>query len=200
MVSATDSLLFYLAKYAPGARIYVIGEPLLIELLMSAGYPIATNPSEIEMVVVSFDRTFNYAKLQIAYDAVMKGARIVATNPDAYCPMPEGGLPDCAAMLAALEACTSSKAEAIVGKPSVHMTAALLERTGIPFSDTILIGDRLATDVHMANEAGMSSALVLTGATTLEDVLNSNHKPDYVLSTLLDLIPPLKGRLTHVAE
>jgi ribonucleotide monophosphatase NagD (HAD superfamily) len=119
----------------------------------------------VEVVVVSFD----YRKLKVAFDAVRGGARIVTTNPDAYCLTPDGGLPDCAAMLAAIEASTGAYAEAIVGKPSPHMAAALLDHLGVPARDTLLVGHRLATDVRMANEAGMVSALVLTGATGLEE-------------------------------
>ena len=144
----------------------------------------------MEVVVVSFDRTFDYRKLKVAFDAVRGGARIVATNPDAYCPTPEGGgLPDCAAMLAAVEASTGASAEAIVGKPSEHMAAALVDRLGVPARDTLLVGDRLATDVRMANEAGMISALVLTGATGPEEALASTDRPDYVIYHLGELLP-----------
>ena len=116
--------------------------------------------------MVSWDRTFDYAKLTAAFRAVRAGARIVATNPDPFCPMPDGDLPDCGAILAAIETATGARAEAIVGKPSPYMAEALLDRLALPPDDTILVGDRLMTDVLMAREAGMASALVLTGATT----------------------------------
>jgi len=173
VVSSTDALLLYLKDHAPNARLFVVGEPPLIGLLESAGYEVTEDPHKIEVVVVSFDRTFDYRKLKIACDAVNAGARLVATNPDAHCPSPDGGLPDCAAMLAAIEASTGAWAEAIVGKPSQHMVAVLLEKLGVPAKDTLLVGDRLSTDVRMANEAGMASALVLTGATSLEEALSS---------------------------
>jgi NagD protein len=148
----------------------------------------------VEVVVVSFDRTFDYNKLQVAFDAVRGGARIVATNPDAYCPTPDGGgLPDCAAMLAAVEASTGVRAEAIVGKPSLHMAATLADRLGVPASETLLVGDRLATDIRMANEAGMASALVLTGASGPEEALASADRPDYVIQHLGELLPRAAG-------
>lgn len=192
VLTATDSLLYYLSSHAKDCRLYVIGEPLLVKLLQYSGYSISDQPDEIDLVVVSFDRTFDYAKLQIAFDAVRNGARIVATNPDAYCPVPGGGLPDCAAMLAALEACTSGKAEAIVGKPSRHMTDALMDRLGVDsFANTLLVGDRLATDIRMALAAGMSGGLMLTGATTRQEAELSAHRPHYILEHLLELIPSL---------
>jgi ribonucleotide monophosphatase NagD (HAD superfamily) len=104
----------------------------LIQLPSLAGYEAAQDAEGVEVVVVSFDRTFDYRKLKVSFDAVREGARIVATNPDAYCPTPDGGLPDCAAMLAAIEASTGVRAEAIVGKPSPHMAATLLDRGSEP--------------------------------------------------------------------
>jgi HAD superfamily hydrolase (TIGR01450 family) len=189
VVSSTDALLLYLKDHAPNARLFVVGEPPLIGLLESAGYEVTEDSHKVEVVVVSFDRTFDYRKLKIAFDAVNAGARLVATNPDAHCPSPDGGLPDCAAMLAAIEASTGARAEAIVGKPSQHMVAVLLEKLGVPAKDTLLVGDRLGTDVRMANEAGMASALVLTGATSLEEALSSQDKPDYIIDGLGELLP-----------
>ncbi len=189
VISSTDALLFYLERHAPEARLFVVGEPPLMQLLELAGYEVAQEAEGVEVVVVSFDRTFDYRKLKVSFDAVRGGARIVATNPDAYCPTPDGGgLPDCAAMLAAIEASTGARAEAIVGKPSPHMAAALLDRLGVPAGDALLVGDRLATDVRMANEAGMASALVLTGATGLEEALGSEDRPDYVIEHLGELL------------
>ena len=190
VISSTDSLLLYLERHAPEARLFVVGEQPLIRLLSLAGYEVAQDASGVDVVVVSFDRTFDYRKLQVAFDAVRGGARIVATNPDAYCPTPDGGgLPDCAAMLAAVEASTGTQAEAVVGKPSPHMAATLLGQLGVPARATLLVGDRLATDIRMANEAGMASALVLTGATGLEEALDSEDRPDYVIEHLGDLLP-----------
>jgi NagD protein len=141
---------------------------------------------------VSFDRTFDYAKLLAAYRAIrLHGARLVATNPDPYCPTPDGGLPDCAAMLAAVEACTGATAEAIVGKPSRQMAAAVLDRLGIGAAGAVMVGDRLATDVAMARSAGMTGVLVLTGATSQADLATAEpgSLPDYVIQTLPELLP-----------
>lgn len=190
VVSSTDVLLRYLRERASGARLYPVAEPLLWEMLREEGWELTADPARIDVVVVSFDRTFTYAKLQIAFDAVRAGARIVATNPDAYCPIAGGGLPDCAAMLAAIEACSGGRAEAVVGKPSAHMAAALLERLELEGAQTLLVGDRLATDMLMATEAGMVSALVLTGATTRADVEGSPIRPRYVLASIADAVPP----------
>ncbi len=193
VVSSTDALLRYLRVHAANARILAISEPLVEELLHEAGFETVPlgEPERADLVVVSWDRTFDYAKLVAAFRAVRAGARLVATNPDPFCPMPEGDLPDCAAMLAAIEASTGARAEAIVGKPSGHMAGALLDRLALPADDTVLVGDRLETDVRMAHEAGMASALVLSGATTAAALLDSPVTPDFVLRGVADVLPPL---------
>jgi NagD protein len=188
VISALDALSLYLTGRHPGARILAVGEPVLIESLRGAGFILTENPAETDVVVVSFDRTFDYDKLTRAYQAVNAGAVIVATNPDPYCPTPDGGLPDCAAMLAAIEACTGGRAEAIVGKPSVHMANAFLDRLGVPANEAVMVGDRLLTDVAMGLNAGMASALVMSGATTNDHLAASTIHPTHVLDDVRGLI------------
>ncbi|MFF8941897.1 HAD-IIA family hydrolase [Streptomyces sp. NPDC014864] len=188
VVTALDALVLYLRERHPQARVLTVAEPLVDSLLVDAGFTLGCEPEDVDIVVVSFDRTFDYAKLHAAYRAVRAGAAIVATNPDPYCPTADGGLPDCAAMLAAIEACTGARAEAIVGKPSSHMARAFLDRLGVPASETAMVGDRLATDVAMGNTAGMAGILVLSGATTPSDLARSDVRPHAVVSSLRDLL------------
>lgn len=120
---------------------------------------------KIQFVVASFDRTFDYRKLQIGFDAIRAGARFIATNADRYCPTPTGGLPDAAAVIGAIEGCTGRQVE-------------------------VVVGDRLETDVRMGQEAGMATGVVLTGVTTPELLAASDVQPDYVLRSLDELLPP----------
>lgn len=193
VVSSTDALLRYIDRHAQGARILPIAEPMLTGMIRERGYvtvdPRTDNPTTADVVVVAWDRTFDYPKLLAAFRAVRAGARIVATNPDPFCPTPDGDLPDCAAMLAAIEASTGARAEAIVGKPSPHMAETLLDRLALPPDDTLLVGDRLMTDVLMAREAGMASALVLTGATGADALNGAAVIPDYVLPGVTEVLP-----------
>jgi NagD protein len=185
IVTAIDSLLLYLGEHHPGARVLTIAEPLVESTLTGAGWPVVQDPASAELVVVSFDRTFDYAKLTAAYQAVRHyGAPIVATNPDPYCPTPDGGLPDCAAMLAALEACTGVRAEAVLGKPSATMGRALLDRLGTAPTSSAMVGDRLLTDVAMGQRVGMAGVLVLSGATLRSELDTSDVRPDYVLDDI----------------
>ena len=189
VVTAVDALVRYLHAHHAGRAVLLIAEEPVTARLRDEGFPIA-DPEDADVVVVSFDRTFDYAKLHAAYRAVrQRGAAIVATNPDPYCPTPDGGLPDCAAMLAALEACTGARAEAIVGKPSEHMAAAFLDRLGVDPSRAAVVGDRLETDVAMGRHIGAAGILVLSGATSAEDLDDAEIRPDHVVSGIHELAP-----------
>src|SRR4051812_17387545 len=169
VVSSIDALLGYL-RSRPPRRILAICEPLLAAILRDAGHELTETPTDADAVVLSWDRGFTYDKLHQAYMAIRNGARLIATNADPYCPTPDGGLPDCGALLAAVQVATGVAAEAVVGKPSPHIAAVALERLGVSAGDTVMVGDRLLTDVGLARAAGMIAALVLTGATRLVDV------------------------------
>ena len=190
VVSSLDALVLYLALRLPAAKILCVTEPLVIEVLREQGFEIVPHAQaeSADVVVVSFDRTFDYPKLHAAYRAVNAGASIIGTNPDRFCPTAAGGLPDCAAMLAAIEACTGVRASAIVGKPSQHMAAAALDRLGLPPESVLVVGDRLGTDIAMARAAGMASALVLSGDSQLDDLASSDARPEYLLDTIAGLL------------
>jgi NagD protein len=190
VVTALDSVLLYLGERHPRARLLPVAEPLAEATLAEAGWTVVHDPAEAEVVLVAFDRGFDYAKLEAAYRAVSHhGAAIVATNPDPYCPTPDGGLPDCAAMLAAIEACTGARAEAVLGKPSAVMGRALLERLGTAPEDAALVGDRLSTDVAMGQRVGMAGVLVLSGATKASALADCEVRPDYVVEGIDSLLP-----------
>jgi len=190
VVTALDSLFVYLAEHHRAATVLPVAEPLVAELLAGHGFATTADPARASVVVASFDRTFDYAKLNAAYRAIkLHGAVLVGTNPDPYCPTPEGGLPDCAAIVAAIEACTGARAEAVLGKPSAHMARAVLSRLGVDANDAIFTGDRLLTDVALARSEGIAAALVLTGATTMADIEGAEEKPDFLLDGLRALIP-----------
>ena len=188
VVSSIDALIGYL-RDRPAVRILAIAEALVQDELRGAGYELTDEPRRADAVVVSWDRTFTYDKLQRAFDAIRNGARLIATNADPYCPTPEGGMPDCGALLAAIEVSTGVTAEAVVGKPSAHIARVALERLGLPPHDVVMVGDRLLTDVALARTAGMVGALVLTGATSLADAAAASPAPDLILERLDQLIP-----------
>jgi ribonucleotide monophosphatase NagD (HAD superfamily) len=174
--------------------VFPIAEQPLIDALDEAGIRISDDPAEIDIVIASYDRGFNYRKLQIAFDAIWqhKRAILITTNPDRYCPFPEGkGEPDAAAIVAAIESSTGTKCVANMGKPDRTMIDTVLSALGVDAQNTIMVGDRLETDVRMAVNAGMSSALVLTGDSSLADLesLDAAFWPTFVLDGVGSLVP-----------
>ncbi len=193
VVNPLVTLAAWLRREAPGARVFVLGSPALCRAVVASGCELSDDPAQIEIVVASYDTTFDYRKLQIAFDTLWqhRRARLVTTNPDAYCPMPGGrGEPDAAAVLAAIEACTGAKAEANLGKPDPVMLRTALEILGLAPEDCVMVGDRLYTDVRMAVDAGVDAALVLTGESTraMVDALAPHLRPRYVLDGVGQLL------------
>src|SRR4030043_2302835 len=178
VINSTLVMISYMKKNASNARLFVVGEIPFVDELKRAGFIITEEPKEIDYVVVAFDRTFDYRKLNIAYQAIRLGAHFVATNSDRTCPVEGGEIPDCAGMIAAIEAVAGKKVEIIVGKPSPLMIQAALEVMGLKPEDCILIGDRLETDIKMGKESGIATGIVLTGVTDeepLKGMKNTSH-------------------------
>ena len=184
----------WLKENHPDAKVFAIAEEPLKNSLRQAGIQLSEDPEEIDIVVSSYDRGFDYRKLQIAFDAIWfhKRAFLVQTNPDRFCPFPGGrGEPDCAAMTAAIEACTGTTCQVNFGKPSPVMLTAALAGLDVDVAHCVMVGDRLATDIQMALDTGMGSACVLTGEATADDIraLDAAHRPTWVLDRMDKLIP-----------
>jgi NagD protein len=188
IVNSSFVLVQWLLREAPQARLFVVGEEPLKSDLRDAGFQFSERAGEIDIVVASFDRSFVYHKLQVAFDAIRAGARLVGTNPDRYCPVPGGGEPDAAAIIAAIEACSGAKCDPIVGKPSPIMVATVMAMLDLPPERCIMIGDRLETDIRMGISAGMATCLVLTGDATHAKLAASGMQPTLVLDRLDGLL------------
>ena len=185
----------HLAEHAPAARYYLIGEANLAAELRSHGLTIVAefadqdptaviDPHGIDAVIVAFDRTLDYRKLNTAYQALMRGARFYATNADKTCPLPGGAIPDAGGTLAALEAMTGRRLEVLAGKPSPLTMAVALARLGLPPTRCMMVGDRLETDIAMGQQAGMLTAVTLTGVSTRADVARMAAPPTFVIEHL----------------
>jgi HAD superfamily hydrolase (TIGR01450 family) len=188
VVNSSVVLARYLSRQDPGAPLFVIGEPSLVGELQAAGFETRSDEN-VRWVVVAFDRTFDYAKLNTALQAVTRrGARLIATNPDRTCPVDDGEIPDCAGMIAAVEAVTSRRVEVIVGKPSPIMLNEALRTLGLPAKDCAIVGDRLETDIVMGKRQGLGTVLVLSGITPPDDPRITEVAPDVVLPSLRDVV------------
>lgn len=168
------------------ASAFVVGEAGLVEALTAAGVEVAIGDPEqvaaVDAVVVGWDRHADYTKLRVASVLVERGARLVATNPDASFPAADGmRWPGAGALLAAIETTTGSSAE-VIGKPYPPLLEAGLRRAG--GRTPLVIGDRLDTDIAGAARLGWDSMLVLTGISTRADAEASDVAATFVADDL----------------
>lgn len=187
VINSSFVLARHLAESAPGARVYAIGEPPLLAELEKAGLSLCDDPNRIEYVIAAFDRTFNYDKLNIGFQAIRRGAHFVATNPDRTCPVEGGEIPDAAGVIAALEATTGKKVEQVVGKPSPVIVSVAIDRLRVPRAHCAMVGDRLETDMQMARDADLVGILTLSGVTSRADLDVSKIEPDYIIESIATL-------------
>jgi 4-nitrophenyl phosphatase len=179
----------YLKEQFPaGSDIFVVGEDALIETLENEGFnTIGNHPVA---VVAAMDRGITYDKLTQATLLIRGGVPFIGTNPDRSFPIPGGQAPGAGAILAALEA-ASDVAPTIIGKPQPGMYKAALARLGTAPEETLVVGDRLETDILGAQNTGCPCALVLSGVTTLEDADQWKPAPDIIAAELTTVITSL---------
>jgi arabinose operon protein AraL len=187
VINSSLVLARHLRGLDPGAPVYVIGEPPMLGEMRAHGFEVRED-AHVRWVVIAFDRTFSYAKLDTALQAVRAGARLIATNPDRTCPVEGGEIPDCAGMIAAVEAVTGKTVEAIVGKPSPIILEVALAALGVPAREAVIVGDRIETDVTMGKRLGLATILVLSGVTRSDDPRIAAVAPDHVLRSIEELI------------
>ncbi len=187
VINSSLVLARHLRELDPGAPVYVIGEPPMLAEMRAHGFEVRED-ERVRWVVIAFDRTFTYAKLNVALQAARGGARLIATNPDRTCPVEGGEIPDCAGMIAAVEAVTDKKVETIVGKPSPIILQVALTALGVSAAESVIVGDRLETDVVMGKRLGLSTILVLSGVTRPGDPRIAALAPDHVIRSIEELI------------
>jgi len=177
----------FLASQKPDATLYVIGEPGLITALYGAGF--SMNEVNPDYVVVGETRSYNFEKIEHAIRCVLKGAKLIGTNPDLTGPVEGGIVPATGALMAPIELSTGVKAY-YVGKPNPLMMRHALRQLGCRREDTAIIGDRMDTDIIAGIESDIQSVLVLTGVTRREDLPHFSWRPGFVLNGVGDIILP----------
>jgi arabinose operon protein AraL len=177
----------YLAAHHSDANVYVVGESSLRAELLDAGLSVVSGPANTDVVLASLDRSFGYDTLQDVLDADRDGETLLfATNPDRTCPVEGGEIPDCGAIIGAIEGLLGRDIDRVLGKPSQVTIDVALGRLGVAPDECVMIGDRLETDVRMGELAGMETALVLSGVTDRADLAAADVEPDHVLDSLAD--------------
>ncbi|HZM02583.1 MAG TPA: HAD-IIA family hydrolase [Candidatus Saccharimonadales bacterium] len=191
LYTSTQATVEFLQKQWPQARtLFVLGTPSMAQAFAGAGYVLMPDHprKQPDAVVVGFDTTLTYLRLCRAAWWISKGVPYVATNPDCVCPTDEPTvLVDCGSITAALEKATGRPPAAVMGKPDVAMLRGILRRHSLPPRQLGMVGDRLYTDIAMAQRAGALGVLVLTGEATARDAARHRPRPDLVVPSLAEL-------------
>ncbi len=169
----------------PQASLYVVGTKPLEETFKEHEFTL--DEKDPDVVVLGFDTTLTYDKLWKLCDQVVMGKPYIATHPDINCPTPTGFKPDIGSMIELVAASTGRRPDMIIGKPNEPIINALAEKTGFPIETHCMIGDRLYTDIAMG-KWGITTVLVLSGETKVEDLDKSEFKPDFVVDNIAKMV------------
>ena len=154
---------------------YLVGTEGMRSMIEEAG--LESRSEDPEYVVLGYDTEISYEKLSTASIHLHRGVPLVASHPDIVCPTPDGGLPDSGAYMALFESSTGVKATHVCGKPNKGMILHKIVELGLETANCAMIGDRLYTDIEMAERAGVHGILVLSGEATRDDVSGSPQSP-----------------------
>lgn len=175
----------FVANQKPNGSAYIIGEAGLINALYNVGYTI--NNTDPDYVIVGDTHSYSFDKIQNAVNHVLKGAKLIGTNPDTTGPIEDGIMPATKALIAPIEIATGRKAY-FIGKPNPLMMRIALKKIGCSTEETVIIGDRMDTDIIAGIESEIDTCLVLSGITTRDMINNYPYTPDFVLSGVCDIV------------
>ena len=182
----------FLSSQCPNGSVYVIGETGLTNALYNAGFTM--NDIDPDFVVVGETRSYGYERLEHAVRLVLKGARLIGTNPDLTGPTEKGIAPATTALIAPIELATGRTAY-FVGKPNPLMMRHGLKLLGCSREDTVIIGDRMDTDIIAGIESDIETVLVLSGVSTEDSLMQFPYRPHYVFNGVGDIPKLAKGEL-----
>ncbi len=196
IASSVNATIDYLKSARPGAKVYLVGTKSFKEELYGAGFQIVSpthRGMDVDFVIVGFDTELDYEKIIGACYYVSRGIPYLATNCDLRCPVKEGKfIPDCGAICRMIEAATD-RHPLFLGKPNIYIIESVSKKWNVPKSEMLCIGDRLYTDIAIGINAGVETAVVLTGETTVEDIDNAEYKPTYVFQSIKEIYELLAG-------
>lgn len=175
----------FLSNQKPNGSAFIIGDAGLIHALYSVGYSV--NNVNPDYVVVGDTHSYNFEKVEIAVNLVIRGAKLIGTNSDISGPIEVGITPSTKALIAPIEIASGKKAY-FVGKPNPLMMRSALKRLGVKREDAIVIGDRMDTDVRCGLESEIDTLLVLSGITDRNGIDQFPYRPRYILGGIIDLV------------
>lgn len=179
-LTSVDAAIDLLRREYPGQKCYAAGTESFRQQLESAGIPVTTRVEEdVDILLSGFDRELTFQKLEDSCILLNRGVTWLATNPDWVCPTWYGAVPDCGSVCQMLTNATGRE-PIFIGKPQPAMAELAMRRTGFGREETVLIGDRVYTDIACAVNAGIDSILVLSGEGTREDTEKFGVRPTWI--------------------
>ncbi len=186
--TSAQATVLYLKNNYNGARVYCQGTKSLIKELSDSGISVTEQvEDDINVVVVGFDTEITGAKLRNTCEILSReNIPFIATNPDLRCPVSFGYIPDCGSICRMIESATERK-PIYIGKPESVMVDIVRQKLGYSREETVVIGDRLYTDILTGINAGVDTVCVLSGEATAEDIQNGNIKPAFTFDSVKEL-------------
>lgn len=193
-MTASYATCCYLKEYYSDKKLFVVGTPSFVEELISFGLNVTEEDmNDIDCVVVGFDRTLDYQKIEKACELLMDpSVDYIGTNPDLRCPTGFGFIPDCGAICNMITAAIDRKPY-YVGKPNKEIAEMCMRQVNASPEEVIVVGDRLYTDIACGINAGVETAVVFTGEAKEEDLELTEFKPDYSFATILEFFEAVRN-------
>ncbi len=186
-LTSTDATILYLNDKFPGRKFYSFGTESFTQQLRDSGVNVTTTlEDDIFGLVISNDQELTFKKLDDACILLGRGVEYIATNPDWVCPTSYGYVPDCGSFVDMLRRATG-KMPVFIGKPQPEMLLLAMQKFGYSKEETLMVGDRVYTDIASGYNAGVDTVFVLSGEGTMEDAENTDTKPTYILKNIREL-------------
>ena len=193
-ITAAQATIHYIRQHYGTLPLYICGTASIQKEFKDNGLPVTEDPGMAQAVVVCLDSELTYEKVKNCCMLLSQNPELpyIASHPDKICPAEFGFIPDCGAICDMIHACTGRQPDVIVGKPSPLMPELAMEWAGCTPEETIVVGDRIGTDMLSGMNAGTATALVLTGDDGEEDYRQAERKPDLLLKDLKEIIDALR--------
>lgn len=185
--TSSQASVIFLQKNHPGARVYCQGTASLVKELKDCEIDVTEDVESVDVVLIGFDTEMTSEKLKKTSEILQtQNVVFIATNPDLRCPVNFGFIPDCGSICTMLEL-TTGKKPFYIGKPDPMMVDIVRERLGYSTEETVVIGDRLYTDIAAGLNAGVTAICVLTGEATVHDIHIGEIRPTYTFSSVKEM-------------
>ena len=191
-LTSTDATILYLQNNFSGRKFYAMGTESFVKQLSEAGVTVVTNiEDDIFGVVISNDQELTFKKLEDVSKLLLNDLVYIATNPDWVCPTAFGYVPDCGSFAEMLYRATGKKPH-FIGKPRPEMLTLAMEKFGYKKEESVMIGDRVYTDIASGYNAGIDTIFVLSGEGTMNDAENTSTKPTYIYHNIKEVLLDIK--------